>query len=180
MRIRWRLPPLLALAAMILASSPAAASCAALPALDEHLALADAVFVGTVIGLNNADRTALVSVEEIWHGPTLDGTVTVHGGPDDPSTFTSVDRTYVDGGRYLFAVTSVEGSLRDDGCSATREWTPDLADLRPSEFSRPAATNQHDEPGPLPLTAIIVGSAVLVIAAASLLAFRTRRNVPDR
>ena len=177
MRTSWALPLLLTLAAMVLASSPAAASCAVLPALDDHLAIADAVFVGTVIGLSNADRTALVSVEEIWHGPELDATVTVHGGPDDLGTFTSVDRTYVAGGRYLFAVMSSEGSLRDDGCSATREWPPDLADRRPTDFSRPTATNQPDGPGPLPLTAIIVGSAVLIIAAVSLLAFRTRRNV---
>lgn len=177
MRTPWTLSPLVAIAAVILASTSAAASCAAPPALGAHLAMADAVFVGTVVELSNADRTAVVSVEEIWYGPALDATVTVHGGPEHAGMATSVDRTYAAGRKYLFAVTVSEGLFEDNSCSATREWTPGLADLRPSDYRQPPRTSEPAETGSLPMGPIAVGAALLAIlvGGVSVVALWTRR-----
>lgn len=174
MRNSWRLSPLVAVFVTAVGSWPVAGSCA-VPPLGDHLALADAVFVGEVVELSSAGRTALVNVDEIWHGPALDTTVTVHGGPDDANAASPVDRTYVAGVTYLFAVTVSDGLLRDNSCSATREWTADLADLRPSNVATPSPTSQADGAGAVPLGPIAVGIAVLLVLATSLLAFQTRR-----
>ena len=160
--------------AMTLVAGPARASCAAPPGLAEHLASADIVFVGTVVELSNADRTAVVTVEETWTGPALPGTVTVQGGPDDPMMASSVDRTFVLGGHYLFAVLSAEGKLWDNSCSATREWAPELAAMRPDEVSRPPESTDPVSDAPVPVAALVVGAVAVAVAGVSVLAFRRR------
>ena len=175
MRNPLTLSMLAAATVWLVAASPAAASCALPPGAEDHLAMADAVFVGTVVELSNADRTAVVTVEEIWHGPPLDASVTVHGGPDDPNAATSVDRSFVSGARYLFAVYISEGTLHDNSCSATQEWTEELVALRPSDAAEPSPKGESDGLGSLPMGPIAVGVAVLLVIGTSLLAFRTRR-----
>lgn len=158
-----------------LSASPASASCAVPPELGEHLATADVVFVGTVTRLADDDRTAVVRVEEIWRGPAMPATVTVFGGPDGMDGFTSVDRTYAAGQRYLFAVGVADGKLQDSACSATREWAPELADQRPAEVSYPTATDAPADAGSVPVGLLAAGAAVLLVVLASALAFRARR-----
>lgn len=161
--------------AMALVASPARGSCAAPPGLAEHLASADVVFVGTVVELSNADRTAVVAVEETWTGPALAATITVQGGPDDPTIASSVDRTFVLGGHYLFAVLSAEGKLWDNICSATREWVPELAAMRPDEVSRPPEATEPISEERFPVATLVVGAVALLLAGVSVLAFRARR-----
>lgn len=151
----------------------ASASCAEFPPLGEHLDQAEVVFVGTVVALTNLDRTAEVAVEEVWRGEGIPARVTVHGGEDDPTMMTSVDRTFVAGTRYLFAATFDEGGLRDDSCTATREWSEDLAEFRPTSVSTPEPAEGAASDG-VPVPAIGIVLAVLAIGAVSVLAFRAR------
>lgn len=172
MRIGRSVAAALALAVSLLPGT-ATASCGEMPPIDEHLSAAEIVFVGTVVSLTNVDRTALVDVHEVWSGAALPAQVTVHGGMDDPQTMTSVDRTYSVGVRYLFAVTIQGDRMSDDACTATREWTDELADLRPATVATPAQPESDPGVG-IPATAIAIAAAVLLIGLVSVLAFRSR------
>jgi hypothetical protein len=159
--------------ALSLVPATAAASCGEMPPVDEHLSAAEIVFVGTVVSLTNLDRTALVDVHEVWAGAALPAQVTVHGGMDDPQAMTSTDRTYTAGVRYLFAVTMQDDRMSDDACTATREWTAELADLRPETVATPPPLESGPGAG-IPATAIAIAGAVLLIGLVSVLAFRSR------
>jgi hypothetical protein len=165
---------LLALAA-ILAPGRVAASCADFPPLEQHLARAGVVFVGTVVAVADEKRTATVAVEEIWRGPALPAEVPVHG-TFEPDAFTSVDRTFEAGTRYLFAPALADGRLQDDSCTATRPWTDELADLRPVTVAtpEPIPTGDANERGRTIPVALIVGVILLGVAGTSLIAFRAR------
>ena len=158
-----------------LAPGATLASCAEFPPIAEHLDRAEVVFVGTVIGLVHDGRTAEVAVEEVWRGQEVPPRVTVYGAavPEDPSMMTSVDRTYQSDARYLFAVTLEDGRLRDDSCTATQEWTDDLAAFRPTSVATPEPAEEGPLDGP-PAPAVGIALAVLAIGAISLLAFRAR------
>lgn len=151
------------------------ASCAGFPAIEEHLERAEIVFIGTVVSLADSDRTAVVDVEEVWRGEEIPARVTVYGAadPDDPTMMTSVDRVYASSTRYLFAVTLDEGRLRDDSCTATREWSEDLAALRPTTVTTPVPVESDPGAG-VPAPAIAIVLAVIAIGAVGLLAFRSR------
>lgn len=172
MRIGRSIAAALALAVSLLPGT-AAASCGEMPPIDEHLSAAQIVFVGTVVSLTNADRTALVDVHEVWSGAALPAQVTVHGGMDDPQAMSSIDRTYSAGVRYLFAVTMQGDRMSDDACTATREWTDELADLRPATVATPPPLESDPGAG-IPATAIAIAGAVLLIGLGSVLAFRSR------
>ncbi len=175
MRIsKLSLPGVLALALALLPGT-AAASCMEFPPLEEHLAQAQVVLVGTVQAVTNEDRTARVEVHEIWRGDDVPALVTVHGGPDDLEMTTSGDRYYRPGVRYLFAVQALDGRLEDNACTATQEWTDDLAALRPADATSPPATTADERGGTIPATAIVIGLAALAVAATSIFAFRARR-----
>ena len=167
-------PAVLALALALLPGT-AAASCIEFPPIEEHLAQAQVVLVGTVQAVTNQDRTAQVEVHEIWRGGDIPALVTVYGGPDDPNMATSTDRSYRPGIRYLFAVQALDGRLEDNGCTATQEWTDDLAALRPANATSPPATTADERGGSVPTAAIVIGLAVLAVAATSIFAFRARR-----
>lgn len=155
--------------------TPAVASCAEFPPLREHLADADVVFTGTVIGLHNQDRTATFAVTEIWRGPDLLPEVVVHGGMDDPNTFSSVDRTFELGADYLVASRVVDGELVDNACSATQPWNARLAELRPDDARSPDGTDGGTEEGlAFPILPVAVGALFVALIAGSLIAFRTR------
>lgn len=128
-------------AVLVVSSVPASASCAPAPPLEESIAAADLVFVGTVIGLADDDRTARFEVEEVWKG-VLDATVTVHGGPgldavaearaQGQMVFTSVDRTYEMGVRYLVVPHDPSGAVPlDSACTATTVYRAEFDGLRP-------------------------------------------------
>jgi hypothetical protein len=121
----------------LLVPATASASCLAPPPGDDPWAAADAVFLGTVTNVANNGRWATVHVEEIWTGPDQPAEVIVRGGPEG-ATATSVDRTYIAGIRYVFAVLVVEGNLEDNACSATTEADAiDLDAVRPAEVRIP-------------------------------------------
>jgi hypothetical protein len=164
--------PAFAVVVLALAPGPVAASCAMLPPVEVAIDKADAVFVGTVAGLRHEARWATVQVEEIWKGPALPAVVEVRGGLD-PTAFSSIDRTYNVGQRYLFVVSlRVEGAvaaLQDDACTATSEWTEALTDLRPGTVRTPAAENDAEDGDGLPLASIAV--AAIVVLALGVLAF---------
>ena len=164
---------LLAVAALV-APAHVAASCADFPPLDEHLARAGVVFVGTVMAVADEKRTATVAVEEIWRGPNLPAEVTVHGS-FEPEAFTSVDRTFEAGTRYLFGPAVADGRLQDDSCTATRPWTDELVDLRPTTVAtpEPLPTRAQDEGGGTIPVALVV-AAMVVLAGSSVMAFRSR------
>ncbi len=177
-------------AALVLTSAmlggPAApsvsASCATTPSIDEAVLLGDVVFVGTVTRTENGGRWATVRVEERWSGArSLGDTVDVHGG-SEPGTATSIDRTYLKT-RYLFVVRRGDGVLEDDQCTATTQWTPELARLRPLDVS-PAAdvvanqtSSELDLEPILPAVALIGALVIAVIAYVFIL--RARRRPPD-
>ena len=144
------------------------------PGPAEHLAQADVVFVGTVQVLVNQGRTATFAVEEQWHGERLPATVHVHGGPDDPNSASSVDRSYDAGMRYLVAAYIVEQRLTDNACSATQPWSEELLAFRPADYWVPTST-PADENGGLPLPVFVGLIAVGAVALVGFVAFRPPR-----
>lgn len=158
----------------LLAPGSVAASCAGFPPLEEHLAQADVVFVGTVVSLADEQRTALVEVEEIWRGPELPAEVTVHGGFPGQG-FSSVDRSFETGARYLFAPSFDEGRLEDNACTATQIWSDELAALRPASVSTPEPEPADEgSPGGIPAAALVIALAVALVAGVGVAAFRRR------
>lgn len=168
------LASLVPFALALLTPTVASASCAEFPPVDEHLAAADVVFVGSVIGLRNQDRTATFAVAEIWRGPDLVPEVFVRGGPDDPGAGSSVDRTFELGVVYLVAARIVSGDLVDDACSATRPWDDDLERLRPADARVPTGTPTLDDGVDLPLLPVALGALFVILVIASGIAFRAK------
>jgi hypothetical protein len=115
-------------------ASPAEASCAVEPSLREAVAAARVVFVGTVVSTSNEKREARVRVDSVWRGPALTRLVTVSGSSvTGPGTFTSVDRQYQIGQRYLFVPFGQSGQkFEDNNCSATVAYSAVVARLAPS------------------------------------------------
>ena len=125
---------LLSIGVLVTGAGRASASCAAAPALEEGIRRAGVVFVGTVVSTANVDRFAVVAVEEVWKGPSLPAQVEVRGTsvPDGADMFTSVDRSFQAGVRYLFVLADGTGPpFADNNCSLTQEWRPELAAYRP-------------------------------------------------
>ena len=145
------------LAALGLSTGRAVASCAAPVPLDQAIAEASNVFVGTVAELRFDDRFAVFDVEDVWKGDLPDR-VEVNGGPsivdlesagDGVSVATSVDRTYRLGERYLVVSHGLDQDvLADNACSATREYADDLVDFRPADAHAPTLTEVPEEGGP--------------------------------
>jgi hypothetical protein len=158
--------------ALHLAAGSAHGSCMEPPPLEQHLARADVVFVGTVYELADNGRTARVEVHEVWTGPDLPERVEVHGGPGEPDLATSVDRHFQADTRYLFAASVSDGRLTDDSCTATQTWTDALAAMRPESHRVPLAITDATGGPPLPL--IIAAIGVAAIMSAGYYAFRHR------
>jgi hypothetical protein len=159
----------LVVGAALLAPGPLNASCALPPGANGPvLDDAEIVIVGTVRATAEAGRWATVVVHEVWRGPDLPAELLVKGG-EGGNMWTSVDRTYEVGVRYLFAVTGGEnGALRDNACSATTEWSEDLGALRPADARIPAGETSEDIAGfdlggvvPVVLVVAIVATVLL-------------------
>lgn len=124
--------------AIALPGSPAGASCLPPTPLPGAIAQSPIVFVGTVRATSNANRTARVSVQAVWKGPSLPEIVEVEGSPVRGSNvLTTVDRRFEPGQRYLF-IPRRHGVVFDAYCSATAVYDASVASLRPGFASPPA------------------------------------------
>lgn len=163
------------------------ASCVAAPSVAQAIKDADLVFVGLVTSTRSRDRVAFVRVEDRWKG-TSEPRVDVYGGPAAGNAATSEDRTYHSGQRYLFFVQeparhgrhgAFAGRYQDNGCSATRPYTVDLAAFRPSTavvIASPEVTQPQSSTASWRWPAAIGATAIVAVAAAVLLFRRRSRN----
>jgi hypothetical protein len=120
-------------------ASPTSASCVMPMPIEQAVRTADVVIVGTVTETTSNGRWATVSVEEVWRGPDQPASVLVKGGPGDPNTASSVDRSFGTGARYLFVLTAdPAGGLFDSACSSTVEWAEAMVAMRPADWRQPA------------------------------------------
>lgn len=165
---------------LLLSTAPASASCIRDDRpLSAKLAESEIVFVGTVLSADDARRTARMQVEEVWKGPELDDQVVVSGTPD-PRAFSSVDRHWEPGARYLVFPRWEDERLQDDACSPTIPWEPWLANFRPEQA-------QASEPpsGRVPTTArptewvFGVSAVVVLVLGIGWLLRRHARRPPD-
>jgi hypothetical protein len=146
---------------LLVAAAPVIASCAMPVPIEQAIREADSVFVGTVTGLSNSDRWAIVAVQEVWAGPELGPVVEVRGGPEG-NTATSVDRSYTRGTRYLFLTYVSDGSLSDNACSSTTEWQPALTNLRPSNARPPMSAVEPETGAPFDPASLLLPGALIV------------------
>lgn len=110
-------------------TGPASASCAVQLPLSESLAASSVVFTGTVVSVAG-ERIATVMVDEVWKGGPLPDQVEVKGGPGDPQSITSVDRSFKQGDKYLFVPINDTPPFEDNACTATQEYSPELESSR--------------------------------------------------
>lgn len=119
-------------------AAAAVASCAVQLPLTQSLAASSVVFTGTVVAVDGGDRIATVLVDEVWKGEPLPEQVEVRGGPGDPQSITSVDRSFARGDKYLFVPINDTPPFQDNACTATREYSPELESSRPLDGSEAA------------------------------------------
>ena len=158
--------------------SPATADCQPAGPIEEALPAAPVIFVGTVTEVDGPIATFAVS--EVWAGEVGDF-VTVRGlfdglpPPDGGfgAAFSEDDRQWTAGEAYLVVPLVDDGVLRDNQCTATNEWQPELEALRPAD-ARIVGSAVTTEAVPVPVELILVVGAVLLVAAGSVLAFRRR------
>lgn len=160
-------------AVALLASAGATGASCVLPPGDVAPGWDDAelVIVGVVGRTEDHDRTASVAIDEIWRGPDLPAQVIVHGGFETGEAFTSGDRTFDVGVRYVFdLVRDEDGRLQDNACSLTSPWSAELAALRPAG-ARPAlggassVVTAPDGGGPIGIIGAVALVAVVLLAA---------------
>lgn len=176
MHIRLRLLPVIALAiAWLSLAPPVAADCEPAGPVAEALRAAPVAFVGTVVAVEGP--AARFAVAEIWAGE-VGAQVEVRGlsersigrSVEGPQGSTEDDRHWTNGATYL-VVPWVEGSmLRDSICTATTEWSDDLAVLRPADATI-VASQAPASAGP-PVWILAIAVATVALAAGSALAFR--------
>lgn len=121
---------LLSMLTVFLLPEAAHASCAVQLPLSESLAASSVVFTGSVVSVAAGDRVATVLVDEVWKGGALPEQVEVRGGPGDPQSITSVDRSFVKGDKYLFVPINEAPPFEDNACTATQEYSPGLENAR--------------------------------------------------
>lgn len=158
----------------LLAAVPSWASCVEDERpLEERIEEATHVWKGTVTGSQEGGRVAIVQVEEVWKGEGPDGErVRILADSEEP---TSTDRTWtVDQTYLIFPRPEEDGEWHDSACSATREWSGDLASLRPTGAGTAATGGEEEEPdsGPRSLVLVAIFAGVLGLAG---LAFRRSR-----
>ena len=134
--------------------------------LAEALPRAEIAFVGEVLAV--VGPAAEIAVEEVWAG-SVEETVRVTG-MSDRVTFGEDDRHWVAGTTYLVVPFVDRGVLRDGICTATVEWSDELAALRPPDATGVSPEAATDGELPLPIVALGVAAAALI--AISVLVFR--------
>jgi hypothetical protein len=149
----------------LLAATPVTADCDPVP-FEEGLAAAPVAFVGAVTALDGA--VATFKVLDIWAGDVAEQ-VDVRGLTDHPDGMIGEDDRQWQASNTYLVVPIVDGDvLRDSICTATNEWTPELEQFRPAD----ARLVADADPGGVPIGLILVGFVVLLVAAASTVAFR--------
>ena len=166
--------------AWLVAPVRAAADCEPVGPVAEVLADAEIAFVGTVTEMRGP--VAIFAVHEVWAGDVRD-VVEVRGlgdegrGPalelvEGPS---EDDRTWKPGVSYLVVPMILplaeDAVLRDHICSATTEWTDELARLRPEDAR--LVIHETETNGP-PLAFVLPCLVASAILGLSWLAFRRR------
>ena len=153
------------------------ADCQPAGPLEEALPRAALAFVGTAVAVEGPVATFAVS--EVWAGDVgetvqVRGLLDEAGGPDAGfgAGFSEDDRQWTQGQTYL-VVPWVDGHvLRDNICTATTEWRPELAAVRPTNAR--IVTAEEEGGATVPTELILVGAVVLVVGGASAAAFRRR------
>lgn len=178
-------------AAVLTTPGIALASCTAPPPLDQAIAEAETVFVGTVVGLDFDARLATFEVIEVWKG-AVGPEALVNGGPglqelaaaraQGQNVFSSVDRQFGAGETYLVVSHGRSGEfLFDNACSSTQLVSAETELARPATAHAPSAASE-----PLEATEIDTGvpwilPAIGVTAALGIIAgvVYSRRPNPD-
>ncbi|MDH3398805.1 MAG: hypothetical protein OEM81_13380 [Acidimicrobiia bacterium] len=183
----WLIPAFV-LALFFVSAESAGASCAEAVPIEQALAEAQTVFVGRVTDLQYDGRLAAFLVEDVWKGE-VNGTTVVSGGPSlselqaareqGQDVFTSVDRSYAAGERYLVISYGGDGQvLLDNACSATQPFADDLTQYRPASAHAPVAPAAPDiDPAGLSVWAWI-GLATLALGVAGAMVAMTLRQPP--
>jgi len=133
MRYRVLIALALVAAAVVGPAGAAHAQCGPTLEVEDSLVRAEVVFVGTVVDRSNRDRTAIMDVHEVWKGTRLPASVTVNGGPEDISQFTSVDRSWLLGQTYLVMPANDRSPFQDSLCSGTQLWSTPTGEI-PENF----------------------------------------------
>lgn len=172
----WRCCAFIRIAAgIVLLPTQARASCGIAPPVREAVENADDVFVGEVVRLENDGRTALVTVMDVWKGHVAERVV-VHGGmqlPQQPDTYTSVDRTYELGKTYLFFPSEREERYFRDICTRTSVMRERFLRIRPEGASTPSLGSNLVTEDDLGITSpqlprwLLLGAGVVLLAAGS-------------
>ena len=160
----------------LVTAAPVAADCQPAGPVQEALPAAPIAFVGSVAAVDGP--VATFAVREVWAGEVPD-TVEIRGLADDAGVdagfgagFSEDDRHWAEGETYL-VVPFLDGAvLRDSICTATTEWSPELEALRPA--SARIVGGEEAGGANLPTELVLVGAVVLLVAGASMIAFRRR------
>jgi hypothetical protein len=172
--------------AAVFAPQPAMASCIEPPPLPDAYARAEAVFAGTVDGVDLGGRLATVTVELVWKGEVAEKVQVQGTDMLDPNMITSVDRTYQAGFTYVFFVTVGGVGFMDNACTSTQEMTADLVaqldEVRGSPGSAPVSSPTRPEPGTssgFDLVWVAFGAGVALMVVGAVIARRRRPEQPE-
>ena len=146
----------------------ARADCQPASSVQEALANAEVAFVGTVVAAVQGEPGASFLVDEVWVG-NLPPTTEVRGIGD--AGFLEDDRRWIVGVRYL-VIPYVDGAvLRDNICTATLEWTDELAALKPQGAQGPDEGQGGSDRG-ISGELLGVAAALLLLGIVGFIAFR--------
>jgi hypothetical protein len=165
-----------------LVASPVTADCDPVGTPEDVLPTAPVAFVGTVTTLEPA--RAHFTVLEVWNGNVAEAVdvhrlLMPHPHGREPAGPAEDDRAWTLGGTYLVIPHIEAGALVDHICTATVEWSDDLAALRPPDAVVHAAGEEASAAFEIPTPVLVAIAAALVVASASVLAYR-RRGQPTR
>jgi hypothetical protein len=126
----WRRLVLLSMLVGVLVGSSwgsaphASAACVTSPDPVSAVRLADTVFIGRVVLVEDFNRVATMDVLEVWKGRDLPAQVVVSGSLSGSAQVSSTDRTYLLGQTYLVVPLGTRAPFLDEACSVTRPFTP--------------------------------------------------------